>query len=381
MRGWEPWHDRAPVTASVLVASLLALLAYTYAGYPLAIGVLARLRRNRVQPSAGALPAVTICLPVHNGAGYLPAKIASLLAQDYAGPMDILVYCDGCSDDTEAVARRLASDPASGGRIRVVPNPNRLGKPSGLNTLAPLATGELLLLNDVRQPLSPNAVRALATALSDPKVGCATGNLVLAGAAGSGVYWRYEYWIRRQESSFRGVVGMTGSIAMVRRADLGRLDDDLVLDDVWIPMRIALTGRRTVLVPEAEAHDAAFEDKREFQRKVRTLAGNYQIFARLPALLSPFKNPIWFETFSHKILRLVAPWLLVALAAVTAAGARANNPWMSALLIAQLAFYAAAAVGPRLGRIASLARTFVVLNAAAVLGLWRYLTGRQRITW
>ena len=43
-------------------------------------------------------------------------------------------------------------------------------------------------------------------AFADPAVGCATGRLVLTGGAGSGVYWRYEEWIRRHESLFRGVV-------------------------------------------------------------------------------------------------------------------------------------------------------------------------------
>jgi cellulose synthase/poly-beta-1,6-N-acetylglucosamine synthase-like glycosyltransferase len=276
---------------SVAILSLLAVLAYTYLGYPLAIGLLARLRRWRPTPAAGALPTVTICLPIYNGAGYLPAKIASLLAQDYPSEFDILVYCDGCSDDSEAVARSLAATPAAGGRVRVIANPERSGKPTGLNRLGPAATGELLLLNDVRQPLAPNALRALATALADPTVGCATGNLVLAGSAGSGVYWRYENWIRRQESVFRGVVGMTGPIGMIRRADLRPLQEDLILDDVWIPMRIALTGKRTVFVVEAEARDTAFGDEREFQRKVRTLAGNYQLFARMPALLSRSSTP------------------------------------------------------------------------------------------
>ncbi|HEX3903414.1 MAG TPA: glycosyltransferase [Polyangia bacterium] len=365
---------------SVAILSLLAVLAYTYLGYPLAIGLLARLRRWRPTPAAGALPTVTICLPIYNGAGYLPAKIASLLAQDYPSEFDILVYCDGCSDDSEAVARSLAATPAAGGRVRVIANPERSGKPTGLNRLGPAATGELLLLNDVRQPLAPNALRALATALADPTVGCATGNLVLAGSAGSGVYWRYENWIRRQESVFRGVVGMTGPIGMIRRADLRPLQEDLILDDVWIPMRIALTGKRTVFVVEAEARDTAFGDEREFQRKVRTLAGNYQLFARMPALLVPVVNPIWFETFSHKILRLVAPWLLALLAALSLAGAR-QSVWIAALTVGQIAFYAGAAVGPRFGRIASLARTFLVLNAAAMIGLWRFLTGRQRVTW
>ena len=249
-----------------------------------------------------------------------------------------------------------------------------------MNTLGPQATGELLLLNDVRQPLSPNAVRALARRWTIRRSGCATGNLVLAGSAGSGVYWRYENWIRRQESAFRGVVGMTGPIGMIRRTDLQPLATDLILDDVWIPMSITLRGRRTVLVPEAQARDAAFADQREFQRKVRTLAGNYQMFARMPRLLVPFLNPIWLETFSHKLLRLTAPWLMVALLIVSLAGAYSAR-WLAVLPVAQLAFYATAALGPRLGRFASLPRTFVVLNTAAVLGLWRFVTGRQRITW
>src|SRR5436190_1378903 len=154
----------------------LALLAYTYVGYPLVIGVLARL-----------------------------------------------------------APRRSGTPPAE-------------GEPAALNALGAEAAGELLLLNDVRQPLSGGAVRALAHALEDPDVGCATGNLVLAGGAPSGVYWRYENWIRRQESRFRGVVGMSGAIAMVRRADLETLPEEVILDDVWIPARLDLRGKRVAFV-------------------------------------------------------------------------------------------------------------------------------------
>jgi cellulose synthase/poly-beta-1,6-N-acetylglucosamine synthase-like glycosyltransferase len=382
-----------------LASLLILLLAYTYLGYPILIGLLAQTRGEEVVPGAAApgepergsagsaeLPFVTVCLPVYNGADYLPAKLESLLAQDYPSErVEILIYLDGCSDDSEAVARTIAASPAAGGRVRVVPETRRLGKPTGLNALAPLARGELLLLNDVRQPLSRNAIRALATALADPRIGCATGNLVLAGGAGSGVYWRYENWLRRQESRFRGVVGMTGPIAMIRRDDLEPLPADLILDDVWIPMRLVLAGKRTRFVSEAEAYDAAFENEREFKRKVRTLAGNYQIFARLPALLSPAKNPLWFETASHKLCRLAAPWWMLALFALAVVGSGAAEPSlatvMRVLLVAQVAFYLAAAAGKRAGKLGGLARTFVVLNSAAVLGLWRHLTGRQRVTW
>jgi hypothetical protein len=149
-------------------------------------------------------------------------------------------------------------------------------------------------------------------------------------------------------------------------------------------MRLALGGKRVVMVPDALAHDAAFDDDREFRRKVRTLAGNYQLFAHLPALLSPFHNPIWFETISHKVMRLVAPWLLVALAALSIAAVGADGAdrgLMGLLAIGQLGFYGAAILGRRAGKLGGLARTFVVLNAAAVVGLWKHLTGGQRVTW
>jgi cellulose synthase/poly-beta-1,6-N-acetylglucosamine synthase-like glycosyltransferase len=367
------------------VVFALALLAYTYFGYPVCIGLLARARgRARAKPATArdALPKVTVCLPVFNAAPYLPAKLESLLGQDYpAERIEILVYLDGCTDDSEAVVRALAASPAAAGRLRVIAAPERKGKPTALNVMTAAATGELLLLNDVRQPLSPNAMRSLAEAMADPAVGCATGNLLLAGGAGAGVYWRYENWIRRQESSFRGVVGMTGPIAMMRRADFEPLPEDLILDDVWIPMRLALRGKRVAFVAEAEARDAAFEDEREFRRKVRTLAGNYQLFARIPALLVPFRNPIWFETASHKLCRLLAPWLILLLAGASLAAAAGGDGLMRALVAAQAAFYAAAALGGRAGRLAGVARTFVVLNVAAVLGLYRHLAGRQRVTW
>jgi cellulose synthase/poly-beta-1,6-N-acetylglucosamine synthase-like glycosyltransferase len=248
-----------------------------------------------------------------------------------------------------------------------------------------MAKGELLLLNDARQPLSPNSARALAAPFRHPEMGCTTGNLVLTGGAGSGVYWRYENWIRRQESRFRSVVGMSGSIAMVRRDDLSPLPADIVLDDVWIPMQLRLRGRRVLFVTEAEAYDSAFEDDQEFRRKVRTLAGNYQLFAMMPALLVPLRNPAWFETVSHKLMRLIAPWLLLSLAAASLVGALRASGFCAATLallcLGQAGFYGAALVGQRAGRLAGVARTFVVLNAAAVVGLWRHLTGGQRITW
>jgi len=359
----------------------LAILGYTYVGYPLLIGALAQLRPRSPRRHRDWEPTVTACVAAYNVAGSIDAKLASLVKQTYPGAkLEILVYSDGSTDGTEAIVGAWAARDA---RIRLIRGERRLGKPTGLNRMRAQAGGEVLLITDARQPLAPGALRALLDVLGDLGVGCVTGNLVLEGSAGSGVYWRYENWIRRQEARFRSVVGMTGPIAALRKSDLDLLPPDIILDDIWIPMRLRLRGRRVLFSEEAIAHDRAFDDAREFGRKVRTLAGNYQIFARMPALLSPLRNPSWFETVSHKVTRLLCPWALAGLFVLSAVGLNATTGafgWR-VLMTAQLVFYGAALLGRRAGRLAGVARTFLVMHVAAVVGLWRYATGAQKITW
>jgi hypothetical protein len=177
---------------------------------------------------------------------------------------------------------------------------------------------------------------------------------------------------------------------VIRKADLPEVPLDVILDDMWIPMRLRLSGRRLLFCEEAVALDEAFGDEREFGRKVRTLAGNYQLFARMPRLLIPVANPSWLEVMSHKVLRLCGPWLIavffvasvVAAAPLQTAALTLSPVWlMRAFALGQLFLFFLAWAGPRAGRAGVVYRTFVVLNAAALVGLWRFVSGRQKITW
>ena len=367
-------HWSVPVASAGLA---LAVLIYTYAGYPVLLALLRRAHPLRPRRDPTWTPTVTVCVAAYNVQESLQAKLASLAALDYpADKLDILVYSDGSTDRTDAIVSAWSvRDP----RLQLISGHTRQGKPTALNCMAEQARGEVLLLTDARQPVEPGALRAMLTLLADPLVGCVTGNLRLEGPAGSGVYWRYENWIRRCEARFRSVVGMTGPLSAIRRADLSPLPRNLILDDVWIPMRLRLQGRRILFCEEALAFDRAFDDEREFARKVRTLAGNYQLFALMPALLIPFVNPSWFETWSHKIMRLVCPWALLGLLLACALGLA--SPVLAILLAGQMLFYACALAGSRMGRVGTVARTFVVLNVAAVVGLWRFLAGAQKVTW
>lgn len=362
----------------------LATLIYTYAGYPLLVALWARAAPRKFANRTDYEPSVSVCLAVHDGARELARKLESLLELDYPREkLEILVYSDGSRDATERIAREFSlREP----RIRVLSNPVRLGKPAALNRLRAAAKGEVLMMTDVRQPLAPNALSALLEPLADPMVGCVSGYLVLAGENGAGAYWRYERFIRGAESRLGAMVGVSGSLYAVRSSDFGELPNDVLLDDMFVPLRLALQRKHVVLSEEARAYDEAYDDEREFARKVRTLAGNYQLVRKLPALLVPGKNPVWLQVVSHKLLRLVCPWaLFVALVASIwlsfADSSRAELVFWRTLALGQVLFYGLAALGSRAGRLGALARTFVVLNAAALVGLFRFLRGTQAVTW
>lgn len=370
---------------SALALCLLLLVLYTYAGYPLLVAGWSRLAPRPARRDTGFEPSVSVCLTVHAGARYLEPKLRCLQQLDYPpDKLEFLVYVDGASDESEQLARRFAEHEP---RLRVFSSSVRLGKPAGLNRLRAEARGEVLLMTDVRQTLAPRALRALLEQLGDPAIGCVSGSLVLAGNTGAGAYWRYEKFIRGSEARLGSLVGVSGSLYALRREDLAELPHDVLLDDMFVPLEVVRRRKQVTLSTEAEAYDEAYDDDREFARKVRTLAGNYQLLQKLPWLLVPGKNPVWFQLVSHKLLRLLCPWALLGLLiaapvlAFTAELSSAERWFWQALLVSQLLFYGLAALGARAGRLGSLARTFTVMNAAAVVGLWRFARGTQAVTW
>ena len=371
---------------SSFAISALLLIAYTYAGYPLLVAAWAVLLPYRLRTTDAFEPTISICMAVFNGGSWLEAKLRCLQQSEYpSGKIAILVCSDGSTDDTARIVERLAaSDP----RIVLLENRARLGKPASLNRLRQAAEGDVLLMTDVRQIFAPGTLRALIQPLSDPLVGCVSGRLVLAGKHGAGAYWRYERLIRSSEGRIGSMVGVSGSIYALWRRDLPHLPEDLILDDMFVPLRIALSKRHVVFCEQAEAYDETLDDEHEFARKVRTLAGNYQLLAKMPSLLIPGTR-VWFHMMSHKLLRLVCPFALLLLFVMSLGIAFAPPPDVSlsqlffwrVLAYAQIAFYALALVGGRAGRVAGLMRTFVVLNAAAIVGLWRFLRKTQAVTW
>jgi len=356
-------------------------ILYTYAGYPTIVWMLARLR-PRPWTANPISPSVSIVLAVHNGAALLPRKIEHLLGLDYPNIKEVILVSDGSTDGT---AELLASrrDP----RLTAVILQEHGGKAVAVNAGIAKATADVILFVDIRPEIAPGAIQQLVSNFADPKVGCVAGELILrkdchdeTSAAVTGLYWRYEKWIRTCESICGSPVGVYGGFYAIRRELAVPQPPGMILDDMFEPLSIIRQGYRSVLDQRAYVYDTW--PKRigeEFHRKVRTLAGNFQLFQLAPWTLTP-RNPVLFQLVSHKVMRLVMPYMVVLLLASTLVLSR-HSLVFAAFGAFQIFFWSIAIAAlrfriPLLHRIAAPASALLVLKAAAVAGFYRFLFTR-----
>ena len=360
--------------------SMIGIL-YTYVGYPVLMWILARLRPRPWLVSTIS-PSVSVVLAVHNGAALLPRKIEHLLGLDYPGIKEIIIVSDGSTDGTvELLARQHHP------RLATVILAEHRGKAVAVNAGVAKATAEVILFVDIRPEIAPGAIQQLVSNFADPKVGCVAGELILrtgshdnASAAVSGFYWRYEKWIRTCESICGSPVGVYGGFYAIRRELAVPQPAGMILDDMFQPLSIIRQGYRSVLDAHAYVYDIwPKKIGEEFHRKVRTLAGNFQLFRLAPWTLTP-RNPVLFQLVSHKVMRLVAPYLLVLLLISTLALSGGSLIFAS-FAVLQISGLIIAIAGlryriPVLHRAAAPASAMLVLQAAAVVGLYRFIVTR-----
>ena len=359
----------------------VVLVAYTYVGYGVLLWIVSRLRGRPVLRTHNT-PNVSIIMAVRNEAVNLPAKLNNLRLLTYPSErLQVIVVSDGSTDRTPEILNENASwvIPVIVGEAR--------GKAYALNQAVKRATGEILVFLDARQFIESNAVIELVKCFADPNVGAVSGELMLEcrpegdSINSVGGYWKMEKVIRKLESASGSVVGVTGAIYAIRRDLYSDVPAGTILDDLFVPMHIARMGKRVVFQSSAIARDRIFhEPGKEFSRKVRTLTGNYQLIRLAPWLLTT-SNPLLFRFVSHKLLRLLIPFLLIAIlitsALLTGWGYRA-------ILLLQVVFYTLAAIGRmhpnmRRFRLVSIPTTFVMLNTAAALAFYNFVVGRNSV--
>jgi|SRR5579863_1068990 len=359
----------------------IGIVFYAYIGYPLLMWAFARWMK-RQSAAAEISPSVSIVLAVRNGMTFLPSKMDHLFSLDYPNVNEIIVVSDGSTDGTAEFLADL-SDP----RLKTVFLEKHCGKAVALNAGMKQATADVLLFVDIRPRIAPGAVQKLVNRFADPQVGCVAGELVLvedrqtpvAGAVG-GLYWRYEQWIRKCEASYDSPVGVYGGFYAIRRALAVQQPDGIILDDMFQPLSIIRQGYRSVLEPTAYVYDEwPKATEAEFHRKVRTLAGNFQLMQMAPWVLTP-QNRVLFQLFSHKILRLFVPYLCISalLASILLAGGSRFYAALAGieLLVLVIALISLRSKIPVISRIGAPIGALLMLNTAAVVGLYKFLSTR-----
>jgi len=341
-------------------------VVYTLFGYPVFLALLARLADKPVRKEPGART-VSILIPIRNGAQFVRAKLESVLRLTYPrNLLEILVISDGSEDRTDEFVREFA---AQGVQLLCLP---RGGKAAALNAGMSRVHGEIILFTDVRQQLHPESLSRLVSCFADPTVGVVSGELIILEGetreeADVGLYWRYETWIRKQLSRIDSTFGATGPFYAMRRELTAPIPPDILLDDVYLPITAFFSGYRLIVEPTAMAFDYPTSLHSEFLRKVRTLAGNYQIIRHCPGLLGP-SNRMWIHFISYKLARLVLPYAFLILA-LSSFGL--PHQWRNPALLGQVFFYGIGALDPwipkgwAIKRASSMVRTLIVLMAAA----------------
>ncbi len=364
--------------------SCVACIAYPYVVYPLVLAAVARLWTRPARAASGVRPSVSIVLVARNEEAAIGRRIREFAGLIGASGLrgEIIVVSDGSTDGTAQAARA-----AGAGIARVLELTTNVGKAAALSAGCAGASNDVLVFADARQTWAPDALGRLLENYADPSVGGAGGDLVVEEApgvlAGVGLYWRFEKWLRRTESRLHSSVGLTGSICSVRRELFRPIPPGTILDDVYWPLRVVMQGDRVVHDDRARAYDRLPDRARdEFRRKVRTLSGNFQLVARLPSLLLPGRNPIWWQFVSHKLARLLVPWALLGALGLAAT---LGGPLYRSLFLVQVSCYLIGLAGViGLGtrsRVVSAASSFLVLNAAAWMAFWVWITGRSARSW
>lgn len=380
------WH----VIVICLFVLSLAIVAYPYVIYPFVIFVLSRcLGRNAVSPvvESSDLPTVTLLIAAHNEEAEIEARIENALALRYPrGKLEIVIASDGSTDGTNEIVSRYLDR-----GVRLLAFPDNRGKAATLSASVPHLTGDVVVFSDANTQMDADAIRHLAAWFAAPHVGVVCGELRLTDAATGrnvdGMYWRYETFLKRCEGRLGALLGCNGAIYAIRRELFVGVPADVLIDDFVIPLQARrASGGDIVYDPEARAfEETAPSIADEFRRRARLGAGGYQSLTLLWPLLNPRHGWICLTFLSHKVLRWLCPFALIA--ALVTNVLLLGTPGFKYALAAQVGLYALAVVAPWLPRrpfpfrVARLTTMFAAMNLALLVGFLRWILGGQGGTW
>lgn len=372
------------------------LVFYNYIGYILPVYLYNRLRKPRtpaLPQHPDDWPTISFIVAAYNEKDCIRDKILNSLDQDYpADKLEFIFITDGSTDETPQIASGYT-------RIHALHEPERKGKSAAINRAVATAHNDILIFSDANTILNREATRSIARHYLDPKIGGVAGEKKVLSITphaqevgeSEGLYWKYESFLKQQDSTFYSVVGAAGELFSLRTRLYEPLANNIILDDFVLSLRVAQQGFRIHYEPDAYAMELpSFSFADEQKRKVRIAAGGFQAIGLLTPLLAFWRYPrLSYLYVSHRVLRWALSPLCLILAFLSNIFlfADTGNKAYGLLLAAQAALYGTAALAalfPKLkkkSRLIKLGSYFVFMNVSVILGFFRFLRGRQAATW
>ena len=370
------------------------IVFYNYAGYAVLVYLFNSLNKKKNPgPEKDYFPTVSFIVAAFNEEDCIEKKIINSLAQNYpADKIEFIFITDGSSDATPAIVKTYS-------RIQLLHQQERRGKSAALNRAVQLAKNEILIFSDANTILNKEATKKVARHYKDGKVGGVAGEKKVMSlsdttedvGASEGLYWKYESLLKKLDSDFYTVVGAAGELFSVRKNLYEPVQQEVILDDFVISMKVAQKGYRIIYEPEAYAIELpSFSIQDEKKRKVRIAAGGFQAIAMLPGALFFWRHPkLSFLYVSHRVLRwALSPFcLILALLSSFYLGGYSSATIYKAIFLIQAVFYIGAFiayVSPSLSnrfKILKLPYYFIFMNISVIQGFFRFLRKKQPSTW
>ncbi|WP_435624561.1 glycosyltransferase family 2 protein [Flagellimonas sp.] len=378
----------------------LFIIFYSYLGYGILLFALIKLRRllGLGKPFTGNEdyePEVTLLITAHNEKDFVHRKVENSKNLEYPQNKLTQVWVtDGSNDGSPELLRKYAG-------VQVYHSDERLGKIAAMNRGVTFVNTPIVIFSDANTELGRNSIKEIIKLFRNPKVGCVSGEKRIyskdadnAAGAGEGLYWKYESQLKKWDAELYSVVGAAGELFAIRTELWQEVEQDTLLDDFIISLRVAMKGYTIQYNPEAYAIESASADvKEELKRKIRISAGGIQSVLRLRPLLNFFKyGTLSFQYISHRVLRwTLTPLLLLLIIPVNFFLANHEGLFdfgiYSFLFLCQVAFYTAALIGWFLEnrqirlKILFIPYYFFIMNLSMYLGFRRYMKGNQSVNW
>jgi cellulose synthase/poly-beta-1,6-N-acetylglucosamine synthase-like glycosyltransferase len=379
--------DIVGIAMLILFWFCAAIICFVYFGYPLLLGAGLMGRRRSVRRGE-MRPLVSFIVAAHNEEASIEEKLKNILASDYPREqIEILIGSDGSSDRTETIVRKYEAD-----GVGLISFPQQQGKSAIQNRLVTAASGSILVFTDADSSLAPDALRLLLESFADPRVGIVTSHPCYSNASetsiaeNESIYFRYDGWLREQESSREMLAMASGPLFAMRRSLWQPLDPNLG-DDFVLPLQVAQAGYRNVLDSRVKVAMPLAQNRSDtmLRMKVRIVSKDLRGLLVHSALLNPLLHgSVAIGLWSHKLLRWLVPYFLLGLLASNLA--LLGHPFFRITLMLQAAFCTVGLVGFTLRDRAlafplSVPFSFFLVNFAALMGTLKCLRGRTSGQW